>query len=496
MSETQIRIWPDLPKAKISPLIYGHATEHVGRSIYEGVWVGPKSKIPNDNGVRLDVLAALKQLRTPIMRWPGGHFANDYHWRSGIGPVSKRPETVNTYWRQTEPNSFGTDEFIQCCQAIQCEPFICVNVATGLPAEARNWLEYCNFGGDSNLAKMRAQNGNKAPYDVKYWAIGNNVNDTGGQFCVSDYAGEYARYAASMKALDPQIELVACGYSPDYAMPDLTHWNLNFCNKMARAELIDHISINRYFRRGTATDFSDEEYNNLFGDLAAMEHDLVQTDRILGYFYPDKNVGIAVGEWGIWHPEAVAENGLEQESTLRDAVFSGAILNLFNRHAHRVTMAHAAQTINALQCIAVTDEIQMLLNPTYYVFDMMRPHMGAQLLTHDVECEEYYAQPMGLAGEHQIPKLDISVSRSGKKILMTIANQTVDDDIEARIELNNVNIANATGRVLWSENPRDTNSFEYPKTVVPKRLKLEPEKNHLTHIFPAHSFTAISLTLG
>jgi alpha-N-arabinofuranosidase len=497
MSQAVIRIRTDLPRAIIHPNIYGHFAEHLGRCIYEGIWVGPNSDIPNEDGIRLDVLAALKQLRAPVVRWPGGCFADTYHWRDGVGPQKNRPQTINIWWRQAEPNAFGTDEFLRFCTGVGCEPYLCLNVGSGTPREALAWLEYCNHGGDSALSRLRATHAGVKPHGVKYWGIGNENWGCGGRFAAADYAREYVRFASFLRAADPSIEMVACGCSPmDYQNPAFVAWNHDFCQAMPHADLVDHLSIHRYFSSGKGADFSDTEYRALFADLVTLERDIQQADQLLGYFYPDKFVGLAVDEWGVWHPSAVVDNGLEQENTLRDAVFAGAALNLFNRYAHRVSMANIAQTINVLQSIAVTEEARMFLTPTYHVYDMMRYHMGARLLTAEVECPEFEGHPIGLKRTVSVPALSVSASISGAKVLVTVANQTVDQPIETRIDLRPAKAAGVVGRVLNANSPRDVNTFDAPKTIFPKRLKLEPADGQIVHTFPAHSFTSLNIALG
>ena len=495
MSQAEIRIWSDRPEAVINPDIYGHFAEHIGRCVYEGIWVGPESRIPNDGGIRLDVIAALKQLRAPVVRWPGGCFADVYHWRDGIGPIENRPSTVNIWWKQTEPNTFGTDEYMRFCRAVGCESYICVNVGSGSPREALDWLEYCNFGGDSTLTAMRSRNGSPEPYGVKYWGVGNENWGCGGRFTATDYATEYTRFSSYMRQLDPSIALIACGYSPCDANPSLHAWNHDFCNTMRQPDLIDLLSVHRYFSRGQGAAFSDSEFHALFGDLHAMERDLLQTEQLLAYFYPDKHVGIAVDEWGVWHPSAVVDNGTEQESTLRDAVFAGACLNLFNRHARHVTMANLAQTVNVLQCVAITRGSRMCLTPTYHVFDMMRPHMGAKALTHEVLCDAYDARPVNIHKPMPVPVLSTSVSRQGRKLLLTVANQTIDKDIEARVCLRDARIASATVRALQADDPRIANTIDHPSAITPGKPGTVGEKGEVVYVFPRHSFTAMRITL-
>ncbi len=498
MTQARIRIWPDLPKATIHPNIYGHFAEHIGRCTYEGIWVGPKSRIPNEDGLRLDVLAALKQLRAPVIRWPGGCFADDYHWRDGVGPVKDRPTTVNIWWKQSEPNTFGTDEFMRLCRAVGAAPYICVNLGSGSPQEAREWLEYCNFAGDSTLTRMRAANGAKAPYDVTYWGVGNENWGCGGHFTPRSYAHEYTRFATYLRALGGKdIQLIACGCNPiDPHNPRIRHWNHDFCEEMRHTSLLDHISIHRYFHRGTAQGFSDSEFHALFGDLLTMERDIQEADALLSYFYPDKFIGLIIDEWGTWHPAATTENGNEQPSALRDGLFAAAALNLFNRYAHRVTMTNIAQTINVLQCIAATAGAKMHLTPTYHVFDMMRPHMGARLLTQEVESPGFETHPVGLKQKHAVPYLNVSASLSGKKVFLTVVNQSIDQDVEATLELRGASPANISGKVLHAEDPRAVNTYDTPKNVAPKRLKLGEVKKAIVHTFPAHSFTTLTATMA
>ena len=496
MGDACIRLWPSLPLAKIRPEIYGHFAEHLGRCIYEGIWVGPEARIPNQRGLRLDVLAALKHLRAPVLRWPGGCFADDYHWRDGVGPVEKRPQRVNLWWREIEPNSFGTDEFLLLCSELGCAPYLCCNVGSGTPQEARDWLEYCTFGGDSMLAALRAKHGHPEPYDIKYWGVGNENWGCGGGFHAREYAAEYRRFACYLRALCPDMELVACGAGfGDYSNDVQNTWNHELCDAVPEPHGIDHLALHRYFARGTATGFSDAEHRALLADVCSLERDLELTEAVLRYFYPDRHVGIAIDEWGVWHPCATQDNGLEQPNTLRDALLAGAVLNCLNRWAHRVTMANIAQTINVLQCLAKTDGARMYLTPTYHVFDMMRPHMGARLLTQEVDGPTYEAHPVGLRNKRSVPLLSVSASAHGRKLLLTVVNASVDEDVPTRIDVREARIGAVSGRVLDGPDVRAENTFDAPKTVVAKRVQIGVENGELAHTFPAHSCTALSITL-
>ncbi len=515
MSLCTIRLCTDVPGAVIDANIYGHLMSNGGRCIYEGVWVGPRSKIPNQNGLRLDVLASLKQLRTPLIRWPGGCSSSTYHWRDGAGPVDQRPHTANIWSQQAEPNTFGTHEFLQLCAAADSAPCLCLNIGSGTVREALEWVEYCNHGGDTSVTRLRSG----GPHGVKYWGVGYQPWGCGGAYTAGEYAREYRRYASLLKAADPGIQLLGCGGDAD--------WNLEFCERvrapMGQAELIDYLTVPHSFTRGRGQAFDDDEYHALFGDLAAFERELDLVEQTLEARFPEKPVGIAVDEWGVRHPEACVENGMEQANTLRDAVFAGAALNLFNRRAGRVTMANLAQAINVLQSIGITEGGRMVLTPTYYVYDMMRDHMGAQAVRTQVCCDCYEpktgrrskkgdAPPFSSSGSPRkidrdetktgerphllVGYLSASASISGGKILLTVANQTADKDVEARIEVGGAKIGAAAGRVLTSNHPRDCNTFEMPKTVFPKRVKFDPVKGELTCVFARHSFTSLNLTLS
>lgn len=494
--EAVIRCWPAVKGETIPPEIYGHFSEHLGRCIYEGIWVGNSGNIPNQNGIRLDVLAALKQLRVPVIRWPGGCFADDYHWRDGIGPIESRPQTVNLWWKQVEPNSFGTDEFLQFCEVVGAAPYICANLGSGSPREARDWVEYCNFTGDSTLAQLRAANGRKPPYQVKRWGIGNENWGCGGNFTGRDYAKEYMRFATYMRAISPEIELLACGASfGDYRNSVQNAWNREVCDELRRVDLVNHITLHRHFSRGQGESFSDAEYYALFADALSMERDIALTDAVLRDCFPDRTVGIAVDEWGVWHPEAVPENGLEQPNTLRDALMAATVLHVFNQWAQRVSMANLAQTVNVLQCLAVTDRNKMFLTPTYYVFDMMRLHGGAKQILFQTESPTYEARPVGFDKKQPVPYLDVSASLSGKKVHLTVVNKSLTEAIEAKIEVREAVIASVSGKMLHGEQPGETNSFKSPSRIASRRIRPTLSNEQPVQTFPPRSFTALTITL-
>lgn len=491
-----IRCRPSLERGTIAPEIYGHAVEHAGRCVYEGLWVGPGTAIPNRDGVRLDILAALAHLRAPVMRWPGGGFADEYHWRNGVGSTAKRPQTVNLRWRQTEPNTFGTDEFLRFCEQLEAAPFITANAGSGTPREALEWLEYCCFPGDSTLTRLRARNGRARPYVAPYWGVGGSSPDSVGCLDADAYAERFARFAAGMRAMTPDIKLFASGVASCCDKnPRLNDWNHDLCQALRHTPLMDYLALCHCFTRGGAVSFTDEEYYGLFADVPDLERDIEAVDALLRYYFPNKDVHIAVNEWGVRHPEAIVDNGMEQPNTLRDALLAASVLHLFNRWSRRVTMANLSQAVNVLQCLAVTGEDKLFLTPTYHVFDMMRPHRNATLVLTETMCPTFEATSSTEAVRRELPCLDACASLSGKKLLLTVINKSRENPLETTIELREAVGASVSGKVLHASGPEAVNSFDAPSCVAPRRIRLEPPQNGLVHVFPPHSLTALSITL-
>ncbi|MEM2527224.1 MAG: alpha-L-arabinofuranosidase C-terminal domain-containing protein, partial [Candidatus Bathyarchaeia archaeon] len=335
----------------IDPKIFGHFIEHLGRCIYPGIWVGKDSNIPNEDGLRRDVVEAFKSVRAPIIRWPGGCFADAYHWEDGIGPVNLRPRRLNIWWGGEESNEFGTDEFIKLCRVVGAEPYICVNVGSGSPSEALAWLEYCNYVGNTKYARLRAENGHPEPYNVIYWGVGNENWGCGGSFDPVYYAWEYRRFATFLKQADPRIKLIVCGHI-------FGDWNYRVMETLRNfIHLVDYLSIHYYFfrnqqRYGDDIKFTDEQYLNLLFDVQHLEYQIKQAIQAIDLFSEGrKDIGIAVDEWGVWHPQATNENGLYQQNTLRDAILAASVLNLFIKYSRKVKIANLAQAVNVLQSI-------------------------------------------------------------------------------------------------------------------------------------------------
>lgn len=488
---------------KINQNIYGHFIEHLGRCVYSGIWVGENSEIPNELGLRNDVVKALKAINPPVFRWPGGCFADFYHWEDGVGPVENRPRRVNLWWGGVETNEFGTDEFLCFCSLIKAEPYVCLNVGSGSLKEAASWVEYCNYSGESSYARFRAENGHPEPYKVKYWGVGNENWGCGGSFDPVYYAWEYRRFATYLKRFDPSIRLIACGHTS-------RDWNLRFMETLRdQIHLIDYLSIHYYFgnpkRYGGDIDFTDTQYLNLLSDVQNLEQLLKQTIRIVDFFSEGrKEIGIAVDEWGVWHPQATIKNGLYQQNTLRDAILAAVVLNLFNRFSKKVKMANIAQTVNVLQSLCLTKGEEMVLTPTYHVYAMYQSHMGNTALRSEVsspaikESESADSSWMPKRKHRPLQALDASasLSKDRKHLVITLVNQSLNEDLEMEVCLiGNNEVETGELTILNAEDVRIYNDFGYPNKVVPRKEPFEAEGRTLKYTALKHSVTLFLLTL-
>jgi alpha-N-arabinofuranosidase len=500
----------DEPIGKLNRNILGDFSEHLGGCIYDAMWVGPSSSIPNTRGVRNDTAEALRRIQAPIMRWPGGCFADTYHWRDGIGPREKRPTTWNLWWGRGESNAFGTDEFMEYCRLAGVSPYICVNVGSGTVREAMEWMQYCNSREAITVAKERAANGHAEPYHVKYWAIGNENWGCGGNFTPQDYADRYAEFVTYLQKVtgETQVEFVACG-------SDGGDWNRKFFEELVSrpgiwhvARNVNQLSIHHYFRGGPATEFTDEDYYGLLAGVGDLESILRRTMGVIDEFTESQGgtIGIALDEWGVWHPSPSQGNqALLQPNTLRDALLAAAVLNSLNGLGSRVSMACIAQTFNVLQCMAFTRGPQMVLTPTYYVFDLFQPHRDATGLRAVVESPTFEGVPKRPFEPVRLPKmtrpcLSVSASRdaSGKKLGLTLANLHLSDALEIEIELQGgASTSGGTLRELTSGNVRDENSFEHPDVIkAPAEKHMAYSGRKFVHEIPAHSVQSLVLELA
>jgi alpha-L-arabinofuranosidase len=488
-----ITVLLDEPIGTIAPALHGQFAEHLGACIDEGIWVGEDSAIPNLGGIRIDVLEVLKKLRPPVLRWPGGCYADDYHWEDGIGPRSARPRRVNLWWGQNiECNHFGTHEFIQLCRYLGAQPYLAGNVGSGSVREMRDWMEYCNFAGDSTLARRRASNGSPMPFGVRYWGVGNENWGCGGNFCPEDYAAEFKRYATYLRDFSgTKPYLIACG--PD---GNKAQWTQRFFEKLGQFPHIHGYAAHFYCGTAgpSATQFDANQWYELLGKAARMEQLIVEQRQLMDGFDAQRRIGLIVDEWGTWHFPTPGRNPahLWQQNTLRDALAAAMTLDLFNRHADKIVMANIAQMVNVLQAMVLTEGGKMLLTPTYHVFDMYRGHRGARSVRAVVEAPE-----VSFVAEEQkrvVPQLMGSASVDGKSLLLTVVNLHTTLPVEARIEIRGGCGAGATEAVLTHDELAAHNTFENAEnvTVVSRELG---EKSLGGHFFPARSVTAVRVSL-
>ncbi|MEM1990357.1 MAG: alpha-L-arabinofuranosidase C-terminal domain-containing protein [Candidatus Bathyarchaeia archaeon] len=491
----------------INPHIFGHFIEHLGRCIYPGIWVGEDSKIPNCNGLRKNVVHAFKSIGAPIIRWPGGCFADAYHWEDGVGPREQRPRRLNIWWGGEEPNEFGTDEFMMLCRLTGAEPYICVNVGSGSPSEALAWLEYCNYAGNTKYANLRSKNGHPEPYGVKYWGIGNENWGCGGSFDPVYYAWEYRRFATYLKQADRSIKLIACGHTS-------RDWNYRFMEALRdHIHLVDYLSIHYYFgnaqRYGNDVEFSDEQYLNLLFDVQHLEYQIQQAAFIVDFFSEGrKDIGIAVDEWGVWHPQATVESGLYQQNTLRDAILAASVLNLFIRFSRKVWMANIAQAVNVLQSICLTKGEKTILTPTYHIFNIYQPHMGNIALKADVESpiirepteKDYVARQRFQRRLKSLKALDVavSISRDESNLVITVVNQSLDEDLDVKVTLSgNREFQGGSFAIVNAVDVRAYNDFDFPDNVWVREESLEAARGkEFTFRSERHSVSRLSLKLG
>ncbi|MDR2418924.1 MAG: alpha-N-arabinofuranosidase [Treponema sp.] len=454
---------------KISRHIYGHFSEHLGRCIYGGFWVGndpeAAAAIPNTRGIRNDIVAALRRIKIPNLRWPGGCFADEYHWKDGIGPRQDRPKMINTNWGGvTEDNSFGTHEFLDLCGQLGCEPYICGNVGSGTVQELSQWIEYCNFDGVSPMADLRRKNGRAEPWKVTFWGIGNENWGGGGNMTAEFYADNYRRYATFAQNYgDTRLYKIACG-----ACDFNYDWTRVLMEKAGGQ--MDGLSIHYYTipgewaKKGSATAFNEVEWYTTMRKAARMDELLSKHSAVMDEFDPKCRVRIIVDEWGTWLDVEPGTNPgfLYQQNTLRDALVTGLHFNIFNNHAGRVYMANIAQTVNVLQSVILTEGPKMILTPTYHVFDLYKVHEDAVKLPVYVESET-------LGG---LPALSASASEDGEgRIHVSLTNIDVKQEQEVKIELRGLTLSpsvKATGRILSSENMTAHNTFDKPDTVKVK----------------------------
>ncbi len=454
--------------------IYGHFSEHLGRCIYEGLYVGENSEIPNTNGMRNDVVAALKEMKIPVLRWPGGCFADEYHWRDGIGPKETRKKMINTHWGGViEDNSFGTHEFMELCRQLECKTYINGNLGSGTVQEMSEWIEYLTFDGVSPMAELRAKNGHPEPWKVDYFAVGNENWGCGGNMTPEQYGMEYRRYQTFIRNYDHNTPIykVACGANVDDY--EWTRGVLETTHKHAPHFLhgfMNGLSLHYYTlpegweMKVSATDFDDQAWYKTLNRTLYMETLINRHGAIMDQFDPDKVIGMIVDEWGTWFACEPGTNPgfLYQQNTMRDALVAGINLNMFNKHCDRVKMANLAQMVNVLQSVILTEGEKILLTPTYHVFKMYNEHQDAQLLESSIETTS-----IGLESQYMVPNLYESVSMAADgKVHITLNNLSVTDSYEIDGIIAESVVKSVKGTILTGDR-KAYNTFENPNYVQP-----------------------------
>ena len=455
-------------KSKISKEIYGHFSEHLGRCIYEGIYVGEDSKIPNVNGMRNDVVQALKEMKIPVLRWPGGCFADEYHWMDGIGPKENRKRMINTHWGGVvEDNSFGTHEFMELCRQLECEPYINGNLGSGTVQEMSEWVEYLTFDGISPMAELRKQNGHEEPWKVKYFGVGNENWGCGGNMTPEFYGNMYRRYQTYCRNYgENKLYKIACG-------PNVDDYNWTEGVMKVAANYMDGLSLHYYTHpggwenKGPATGFDESAWYETMKRTLKMEELINKHLEIMNKYDPEKRVDLIVDEWGSWYAVEPGTNPgfLYQQNTMRDALIAGINLNIFNKHSDRIKMANIAQIVNVLQSVILTEGEKMILTPTYHVFNMYKNHQEATLVESYIE-----TKMIGVDEENQVPNLHESVSVDDEgRINITINNLSIDEayDIEGIIVDRQIKNVKAT---ILSNDMNSYNTFDNPDVVKPENF--------------------------
>src|ERR1044071_7558413 len=434
----------DRPGPVINKNIYGQFAEHLGRLIYEGLWVGPDSPIPNTRGLRNDVVGALRELHVPVLRWPGGCFADEYHWRDGIGPRGQRPRRPNASWGGVDTNAFGTHEFMDLAELLGADAYINGNVGSGTPQEMMEWIEYMTSDADSALANLRRQNGREKPWKIQYFAVGNETWGCGGNMRPEYYADLYRQYGTFIKNHSGNRiqKLASGGYDENY------NWTEVLMREAAKQ--MDGLSLHYYTlptgdwsKKGSATRFGEKEWHATLARTLRVEEYIQKHSAIMDKYDPEKKVGLMVDEWGTWYDSEPGTGGLYQQNTLRDAVVAGLNLNIFQRHADRVRMTNIAQMVNVLQAMVLTDKEKMLLTPTYHVFRMYRVHQGATFIPVELTAPEYRFE------QASVPSLSASASRDGEgRLHLSVVNLDPNRAAEVTTTVTGSAVKNITGEVL------------------------------------------------
>jgi len=488
------------PGAKIDRNIFGQFAEHLGHGIYEGIWVGQDSAIPNTRGIRNDVVAALRALKVPNVRWPGGCFADEYHWRKGLGPLDKRVVTINSNWGGvTEPNTFGTHEFMDFIDQIGSEAYLSVNVGSGTPQEAAEWPEYLTTGQPATLAKERTANGHPAPYKVGFLGIGNESWDCGGNMTVDYYLSQLKIYSRFVRNYNPAQEgkrqMLKIAVGPGDGSTEWTESIMKAYQDRHWSWDINGLSIHSYTvvkwpPSFASVGFGEAEYSRILRSTLEMEELVTKQSAVMDKYDPEKKVAMVVDEWGAWYAPLPGTNPgfLVQQNSLRDAILASLNLNIFARHADRVRMANIAQMINVLQAMIITNKGKMVLTPTYQVFKMYLPFQDAIFVPVTFDAGTY------THGDIRLPRLDaIAAKDASGKLWLEITNLDPEESVEIEAELAGIQVKSAAGEMLTAPEVDSVNSFGAPNAVAPKPVAVKAQGGKLALKLEPKSVTVVAL---
>lgn len=498
----------DIEGPVISRHLYGHFAEHLGRCVYGGFWVGEDSPIPNEGGIRLDVVAALRALDIPNLRWPGGCFADEYHWKDGIGPRADRPRMVNTHWGNVEENNhFGTHEFMALCALLGAEPYISGNVGSGTVQEMSEWVEYLTRDGDSPMVRQRKANGREEPWRVRFWGIGNETWGCGGNMRAeyyADLARQYATYCRDHG--DNKLYRIASGASDDdYAWTETLMKQIGcFGCEATPKKFFQALSFHYYTlagpweNKGSATAFTEEDYYRTMAAARRVDRLVAGHSAVMDVYDPTRTVGLVLDEWGTWWDVEPGTNPgfLHQQNALRDALVASVHFDVFHRHAERLVMANIAQTVNVLQAMVLTEGEQLIRTPTYHVFEMNKGHQDATSLP--VHLRVAAGGSRSLPDGKELDTLSVSASHKDGALLVSLTNLDAEAGAEVTLDLRGGAVGTPTARILTAETLQTHNTAEAPDAVAarPFDALTQERGGGLSLRLPPHSFVTVSAPLA
>ncbi len=502
----------DIEGPRISRHLYGHFAEHLGRCVYGGFWVGEDSPLPNEGGIRLDVVEALRALDIPNLRWPGGCFADEYHWKDGIGPREARPRMVNTHWGNVEENNhFGTHEFMALCELLGAEPYVSGNVGSGTVQEMSEWVEYLTRDGDSPMVQLRKSNGRETPWRVPFWGLGNETWGCGGNMRAEHYADLARQYATYCRDHgDNTLYRIAAGAAEgDYKWTETLMQQIScFGCEATPKNFFQGISFHYYTlagpwqAKGSATDFSADDYYRTMAAAQRVDRIIAGHSAVMDCYDPGRKVGLVLDEWGTWWDVEPGTNPgfLFQQNTLRDALVAGLHFDIFHKHAERLFMANIAQTVNVLQAMILTDPDRpetLVLTPTYHVFEMNKGHQDATALTVHLNTSGTTRPAHDGKRDTELETLSVSASVKDGTVLISCTNLDAEAEVDLAFDLRGGTLGEPTARVLTADRLQTHNTPDQPVAVSPRPFDgVRAVEGGLRITLPAHSFVTLQAPLA